>query len=98
MAFHLLSLIPRMRSPSSWRGCVKGLAELAGRRLVTRRHRSAFSKGQNEHLDIVTREWGADGTERGSWSEAITALEKRLRSSGRTWRPIGLLASAKAEA
>jgi hypothetical protein len=37
-----------------------------------------YVRGQNEYLDIVTREWGADGTERKKLSEAITALEKNL--------------------
>jgi hypothetical protein len=37
---------------------------------------TSYVKGQNERLDIVTREWGADGTERKKLSEAIAALEK----------------------
>jgi hypothetical protein len=35
-------------------------------------------KGQSEHLDVVTGEWGADGTERKRLREAITALQKNL--------------------
>jgi hypothetical protein len=87
-----------MRSPSSWRECVKGLAELAEKASGDAKASLGVFKGQNEHLDIVTREWGADGTERRELSEAITALEKHLHSSGGTWRPIRLLAPAKAEA
>jgi hypothetical protein len=36
------------------------------------------SKGQSEHLDVVTGEWEADGTERKRLREAITALQKNL--------------------
>jgi hypothetical protein len=35
-------------------------------------------KGQSEHLDVVTGEWGADGTERKRLREAITALQQNL--------------------
>jgi hypothetical protein len=36
------------------------------------------SKRQSEHLDVVTGEWGADGTERKRLREAITELQKNL--------------------
>ena len=35
-------------------------------------------KGQDEHLDVVTREWGADGAERKNLRDAITAMQKSL--------------------
>jgi hypothetical protein len=82
-----------MRSPSSWRGCVKGLAEQAEKASGDAKASLGVFNGQSEHLDIVTRECGADGTERKKLSEAITALEKNLAlirtnlASHRTARP-----------
>ena len=35
-------------------------------------------RGQSEYLDVVTREWGADGAERKKLREAIAAMQKSL--------------------
>jgi hypothetical protein len=59
-------------------GAGKRLAELAEKASVDAKAWVDVYKGQSEHLDTVTREWGADGAERKKLRETITALQKNL--------------------
>ncbi len=59
-------------------GAAKRLAELAEKASVDAKAWVDVYRGQSEHLDTVTREWGADGAERKKLREAITALQKNL--------------------
>jgi hypothetical protein len=59
-------------------GAGKTLAELAEKASGDAKALVDVYKGQNEHFDIVTGEWGADGAERKKLREAITALQKNL--------------------
>ena len=59
-------------------GAAQRLAELAEKASGDAKALVDVYKGQSEHVDVVTGEWGADGTERKKLSEAITALEKNL--------------------
>jgi hypothetical protein len=60
------------------RGTGKRLAELAEKASVDAQAWVDVYRGQSEHLDAVTREWGEDGAERKKLREAITALQKSL--------------------
>jgi hypothetical protein len=59
-------------------GATQRLAELAEKASGDAKALVDLYKGQSEHLDVVTGEWGADGTERKRLREAITALQKNL--------------------
>ncbi len=59
-------------------GAGKRLAELAEKASGEAKALVDVYKGQSEHLDIVTGEWGAGGAERKKLREAITALQKNL--------------------
>jgi hypothetical protein len=59
-------------------GATKRLAELAEKASGDAKALVDVYKGQSEHLDVVTSEWGADGTERKKLREAITVLQKNL--------------------
>jgi len=59
-------------------GATRRLAELAEKASGDAKALVDVYKGQSEHLDVVTSEWGADGTERKKLREAITALQKNL--------------------
>ena len=59
-------------------GATKRLAELAEKASGDAKALVDLYKGQTEHLDVVTDEWGPDGTERKRLREAITALQKNL--------------------
>jgi hypothetical protein len=59
-------------------GATKRLAELAEKASGDAKALVDVYKGQSEQLDIVTAEWGADGTERRRLREAIAALQKNL--------------------
>lgn len=59
-------------------GTTKRLAELAEKASGDAKALIDVYKGQSEHLDVVTSEWGADGTERKKLKEAIAALQKNL--------------------
>ena len=59
-------------------GATRRLAELAEKASGDAKALVDVYKGQSEHLDVVTSEWGADGTERKEQREAITALQKNL--------------------
>ena len=59
-------------------GASKRLAELAEKASVDAKAWVDVYNGQSEHLDTITREWGADGAERKKLREAITALQKNL--------------------
>jgi hypothetical protein len=59
-------------------GAAKRLAELAEKASGDAKALDDAYKGQSEHLDIITGEWGADGAERKKLREAITALQKNL--------------------
>ena len=59
-------------------GATKRLAELAEKASGDAKALVDVYKGQSEHLDVVTSEWGADGTERKKLKDAITALQKNL--------------------
>ena len=59
-------------------GAAKRLAELAEKAPGDAKALVDVYKGQSEHLDVVTREWGADGAERKKLREAIAALQKNL--------------------
>ena len=66
-------------------GATQRLAELAEKASGDAKALVDLYKGQSEHLDVVTGEWGADGTERKRLREAITALQKNSTSPGRIW-------------
>ena len=59
-------------------GAAKRLVELAEKASGDAKALVDVYKGQSEHLDVVTGEWGADGTERKKLREAIAALQKSL--------------------
>ena len=59
-------------------GAAKRLAEPAEKASGDAKALDDVYKGQSEHLDIITGEWGADGAERKKLREAITALQKNL--------------------
>ena len=59
-------------------GAAKRLAELAEKASRDGKALVDVYKGQSEHLDVVTGEWGADGTERKKLREAFTAMQKSL--------------------
>jgi hypothetical protein len=59
-------------------GAGKRLAELAEKASVDAKAWVDVYRGQSEHLDTVTREWGADGAERKKLREASTALQRNL--------------------
>jgi len=59
-------------------GATRRLAELGERASADAKALVGLYKGQSEHLDVVTGEWGADGTERKRLREAIIALQKNL--------------------
>ena len=59
-------------------GAGKRLAELAEKASVDAKAWGDVYGGLSEHLDTVTREWGADGAERKKLREAITTLQKNL--------------------
>jgi hypothetical protein len=59
-------------------GAGKRLAELAEKVSVDAKAWVDVYKGQSEHLDTVTREWGTDGAERKKLREASTALQRNL--------------------
>jgi hypothetical protein len=59
-------------------GAAKRLAELAEKASRDGKALVDVYKGQSEHLDVVTREWGADGAERKKLREAFTAMQKSL--------------------
>jgi len=59
-------------------GTGKRLAELAEKASVDAKELVDVYNGQSEHLDVVTREWGANGTERQKLREALTVLQKNL--------------------
>ena len=59
-------------------GTTRRLAELAEKASGDAKALVDVYKGQSEHLDVVTGEWGADGAERKRLREAITALQKNL--------------------
>ena len=63
-------------------GATKRLAELAEKASGDAKALVDVYKGQSEHLDVVTSEWGADGTERKKLKDAITALQKNLTLAG----------------
>jgi len=59
-------------------GAAKRLTELAEKASPDGKALLDVYRGQSEYLDVVTREWGADGTERKKLREAITAMQKNL--------------------
>ena len=59
-------------------GAAKRLTELAEKASRDGKALVDVYRGQSEYLDVVTREWGADGTERKKLREAITAMQKNL--------------------
>jgi hypothetical protein len=59
-------------------GAAKRLTELAEKASRDGKALLDVYRGQSEYLDVVTREWGADGTERKKLREAITAMQKNL--------------------
>ena len=59
-------------------GAARRLVELAEKASRDGKALVDVYKGQSEHLDIVTREWGADGAERKKLREAITAMQNSL--------------------
>ena len=59
-------------------GAAKRLAELAEKASRDGKALVDVYRGQSEYLDVVTREWGADGAERKKLREAITAMQKSL--------------------
>ena len=59
-------------------GAARRLIELAEKASRDGKALVDVYKGQNEHLDIVTREWGADGAERKKLTSAIAAMQKSL--------------------
>jgi hypothetical protein len=59
-------------------GAAKRLAELAEKASRDGKALVDVYKGQSEHLDVVTGDWGADGTERKKLREAFTAMQKSL--------------------
>ena len=59
-------------------GTAKRLAERAEKASGDAKALDDVYKGQSEHLDIITGEWGADGAERKKLREVITALQKNL--------------------
>ena len=59
-------------------GAARRLVELAEKASRDGKALVDVYKGQSEHLDVVTREWGADGAERKKLRDAITAMQKNL--------------------
>ena len=59
-------------------GAAKRLTELAEKASRDGKALLDVYRGQSEYLDVVTREWGADGSERKKLREAITAMQKNL--------------------
>jgi len=59
-------------------GAAKRLTELAEKASRDGKALLDVYRGQSEYLDVVTREWGADGTERKKLREAITAMQQNL--------------------
>jgi hypothetical protein len=59
-------------------GAAKRLAELAEKASRDEKALVDVYRGQSEYLDVVTREWGADGTERRKLREAVTAMQRNL--------------------
>ena len=59
-------------------GAGRRLAELAEKASGEAKALVDVYKGQNEYVDIVTREWGANGAERKKLREATTALQENL--------------------
>lgn len=59
-------------------GAGKSLAELAEKASGEAKALVDVYKGQNEHVDIVMGEWGANGAERKKLREATTALPENL--------------------
>ena len=59
-------------------GAAKRLTELAEKASRDGKALVDVYSGQSEYLDVVTREWGADGTERRKLRDAITAMQKNL--------------------
>src|SRR6266571_5856839 len=59
-------------------GAGKRLAELAEKASGEAKALADVYKGQNEHIDIATSEWGANGAERKKLREATTALQENL--------------------
>ena len=59
-------------------GAARRLVELAEKASRDGKALVDVYKGQSEYLDIVTREWGADGAERKKLRDAIAAMQKNL--------------------
>ena len=59
-------------------GAARRLVELAEKASRDGKALVDVYRGQSEYLDVVTREWGADGAERKKLREAITAMQKSL--------------------
>ena len=59
-------------------GAAKRLVELAEKASGDAKELTDVYEGQREHLDVVTGEWGADGTERKRLRESLAALQKSL--------------------
>jgi hypothetical protein len=59
-------------------GAARRLVELAEKASRDGKALVDLYSAQSEYLDVVTREWGADGAEREKLREAITAMQKSL--------------------
>ena len=59
-------------------GAARRLVELAEKASRDGKALVDLYSAQSEYLDVVTREWGADGAERKKLTEAITAMQKSL--------------------
>ena len=59
-------------------GAARRLVELAEKASRDDKSLVDVYRGQSEYLDVVTREWGADGAERKKLREAISAMQKGL--------------------
>ena len=59
-------------------GATKRLVELAEKASGDAQELADVYEGQREHLDVVTGQWGADGTERKRLREALAAVQKSL--------------------
>jgi hypothetical protein len=59
-------------------GAARRLVELAEKASRDGKALVDLYSAQSEYLDVITREWGADGAERQKLREAITAMQKSL--------------------
>jgi hypothetical protein len=75
-------------------GAARRLVELAEKASRDGKALVDLYSAQSEYLDVVTREWGADGAERTKLREAIAAMQKSLALINAN---LGMMAEAAAE-